>query len=234
MPGLLVDDAVELVHLGRFELCRFLQQCRGGALDGGERRAKLVAHHAKELRAQPLQFLELRQILYGHHHRPHCAVFVTDRSHVDERRDAAPVRDGDLDFLGAHHFAGPQMLGDGKLPEADLLAAGAADCDHAGQLLDRPPRGAQRLANAPRLTVNRHKTACSHIEHHDADRRSLDQRLEVGPRAPLVAVDAGVDDCRRRLAGEQHQHLLVLVGELGRCLLLGEEKTADGPHRGGA
>ena len=67
----------------------------------------------------------------------------------------------------------------------------------------------------------------SGIEHHDADRRGLDQRLEVGPRALLAAVGARVGDGGGRLRGEQQQHLLVLGGELRPRLLLAEEEVAD-------
>ena len=59
-----------------------------------------------------------------------------------------------------------------------------------------------------------------------ADRRGLDQRLQVGARPPLVAVRAGVDDGRSSLRCEQQQHLLVLVRELPAIFLPAEEETA--------
>ncbi|MCY4636591.1 MAG: hypothetical protein OXG04_19180 [Acidobacteria bacterium] len=66
--GLLGDDAVELVHLGPIELGRLLDQRVRRALDRGQRRAQLVAHHAEEVRPQPLQLLKRRQVLEGDDH----------------------------------------------------------------------------------------------------------------------------------------------------------------------
>ena len=57
VPGLLVDDPVELVTLGRVEIGLLLQQGEGRAPDRGERRAQLVAHKTQELGAQAFQLL---------------------------------------------------------------------------------------------------------------------------------------------------------------------------------
>ena len=65
------------------------------------------------------------------------------------------------------------------------------------------------------------------VEHDDADRRGLDQRLEVGARAPLGAVGPRVGDRGRGLRGEQHQDLLVLVGERRPARLLDQIEVAD-------
>ena len=70
------DDAVELAHLGRVERRRVLQQRRRRAPDGGQRRAQLVAHQAQELRPQPLDLVERRQVLNGDHQRGDGAVSV--------------------------------------------------------------------------------------------------------------------------------------------------------------
>ena len=67
--GLLGDEAVELVPLGRVERGGVLQQGDGRALDRGERRAQFVAHQAEEVRPQPLQLLKRRQVLQGDDHR---------------------------------------------------------------------------------------------------------------------------------------------------------------------
>ena len=227
VPGLFVDDAVELVHLRRVQFAGLFQQRGGRALDGGERSAQLVAHHAEELRAQPLQLLERREILQGDDHRADAAVVGVDGRGVDQRPDAAPVRDGQHDLFGAQRLAGAELLGDGDLAQGHLAAVGAAEGHCLQQLIDRTARGAQALADAPRFAVERHRTAAPGIEHHDADRRGLDQRLEVGAGALLVAVRARVGDRGRRLRGEQHQHLLILGGELRRPLLLGKEEVAD-------
>ena len=82
-----------------------------------------------------------------------------------------------------------------------------------------PRRRASRLIDTgrPLRTSNTRRT----------DRRGLDQGLEGGARPLLVAMGAGVGDGRGRLRGEQHEHLLVLGGELGAVLLLAEEEVAD-------
>ena len=48
----------------------------------------------------------------------------------------------------------------------------------------------QRLHDAPRLAVERDRPAGGRVEHRHADRRGLDQRLEVGARLPLGPVGA--------------------------------------------
>ena len=97
---------------------------------------------------------------------------------------------------------------------------------HLAQVLQGAVRTEQAGEDAPGLPVDRQRIAGLRIEHHDADRRGLDQRLEVGPRAPLVAVRPRVGDGDRGLSREQHQQLLVLVGELLAALLPGEEEGA--------
>ena len=54
-------------------------------------------------------------------------------------------------------------------------------------------------------------------------RRGLDRGLEIGPRLLLAAVRAGVDDRGCGLGREQHEYLLILVGERRSALLLGKE-----------
>ena len=65
------------------------------------------------------------------------------------------------------------------------------------------------------------------IEDCNAHRSGLDQRLEVRPRAPLVAVGTGIGDRDRGLDCEQHQHLLVLVGEFFAAFLVSQEEVPD-------
>ena len=89
------------------------------------------------------------------------------------------------------------------------------------------PQTASDLADAPRLLVERQWDAALRVEHDDADRRGLDQRLQVGAGAPLVAVRACIGDGDGRLGGEQHQHLLVLVGECLFALLPAREEVPD-------
>jgi len=84
-----VDDADELARLGAIEIPRGVQKRRRRALDRGQRRAKLVAHHAEALDAKALEFLERRQILDRHHDRFDLLVRA-DRRHVHQRPNAAP------------------------------------------------------------------------------------------------------------------------------------------------
>ena len=65
------------------------------------------------------------------------------------------------------------------------------------------------------------------IEHRHADRRGLDERLEVGPRPLEIAVRARVHDRRRRLRREKHQDLLVLARERLAVLLVAEKEVAE-------
>ena len=64
---LLDDDAEELAHLGRVEPGGLLHQRHRRPLDRRERRAQLVAHQPQELRAQPFDLVERREILQGDH-----------------------------------------------------------------------------------------------------------------------------------------------------------------------
>ena len=114
-----------------------------------------------------------------------------------------------------------------ELVEGDLAPVGAPEGEHLKQLLRGLAGAAQTLDDAPGLAVERGQAACADVEHHDADRRGLDQRLEVGPGALLGAVGARIGDRGRGLRGEQHQDLLVLVGERLVALLLGQIEVAD-------
>ena len=207
--GLLVDDPEELAHLRPVQVLRRLQQRGGRALDGGERRAQLVAHKPEELHAQPVELVERREILHRDHHRLDRAVEGGNRRRVERRGDAATVRDRELDLLHAHRLAGSKCERERDLAERHLAPVGAP-ADHDLQQLRRGLAGrAQGLDEPPRLAVERHRPAAARVEHHHPDRRGLDQRLEIGPRAALVTVRAGVGDGGARLGGEQHENLLV-------------------------
>ena len=189
--------------------------------------AQLVAHQAEELGALPVELLQRRQVLQGDHDRLDRAVLAGDRRGVDQRGHAAPVGHRDLDLLGAHRLAAAQRLGQRERVERHLAPVGAPEGQHLQQLLGRPARHAQAVHQAQRLAVERLRPPAPGIEHHHADRRGVDQGLEVGPRAPLVAVHPRVGDRRRGLRREQHQHLLVLFVERLALLLLAEEEVAD-------
>ena len=225
--GLVVDDPVELVPLGRVELRRGLQQRGGRTLDRGQRRAQLVAHHAQELGAQALKVVERGQVLHGDHHRCDRSVLGPDRRRVDQGPDAAPVGDREHHLLGTHRLAAAELPYEREFGEGDLAPVGTPARDHLQQLFERAAGRAQALDDTPRLAVERQRPAAAGIEDHDADRRGLHQRLQVGPRALLVAVGAGVGDRRRRQRGEQHQYLLVVVGELRLTFLPCKGQIAD-------
>ena len=225
--GLPVDDADELARLGRRELPRRAEQGGGRTLDGGERHTQLVAHHGEELGAMALQLLKGRKVLHGDHHRRDRAVVGVDRRGVDQRGDAAPVGGREHDLLGAHRLGAAQRPRERELIEGDLAPVGEAAGEDPEQILGGLAGVAQAIDDAPRLEVERDRAAGADVEHHDADRRGLDQRLKVGPRPLLGAVGARVGDRGRGLRGEQHQDLLVLVGERLVALLLGQIEVAD-------
>ena len=225
--GLLVDDAQELAQLRRIHRLRCVEHGGDGALDGGERRAQLVAHQAQELGAHPLDLVERREILDGDHHRADGVALGADRRGVDQHPEAAPVRHRDQHLLGAHRLGAVEQFRDRERVQAHLAAVGAADGHHLEELLGRPAGRAQAFRDAPRLAVERQRPAGLRVEHQHADRRGLDQRLEIGPRAALVSVGARIGDRQGGLRGEQGQHLLVLVRERLAVRLVGEEEAAD-------
>ena len=156
-----------------------------------------------------------------------AAVLGMDRGGVDQRGDAAPVGGGEHDLLGAHRLGAAQHARERELAEGDLAPVGEAAGEDPEQVLGGAARHAQAVHDPPGLAVERDRVARPHVEHHDADRRGLDQRLEVGPGAALGAVGARIGDRGRGLRGEEHKDLLVLVGERLAALLLDEIEVAD-------
>ena len=225
--GLPVDDAEELAHLGPGRGRGGMEHGRRRALDRGERRAQLVAHHLAELRPLPLELLERREILHRDDDRDDHAVVRADGGGVDERAHALPVGHRQLDLLGVGPRSVLELVDKGKLFERDLPPVGAPAGHHVEELFGGAARCADLLDDAPRLTVERDRPAGGRVQHHDADRRGLDQCLEVGPRPLHVAVRPGVRDRRRRLRGEEHQDLLVLEGERLPVLLVAEQEVAE-------
>ena len=225
--GLPVDDAEELAHLGPGRGRGGVEHGRRRALDRGERRAQLVAHHLEELRPLPLELLERREILHRDDDRDDHAVVRPDGGGVDERAHAPPVGHRQLDLLGAGTRTSSELVDKGKLFEGDLPPVGAPAGHHVEELFGGAARCADLLGDAPRLTVERDRPAGGRVQRHDADRRGLDQCLEVGPRPLHVAVRPGVRDRRRRLRSEEHQDLLVLGGERLPVLLVAEEEVAE-------
>ena len=139
---------------------------------------------------------------------------------------AASVGHREQDLLGTHRRRVAKGADQRHLAERKLAPVGEAAVDDLQQLLGRTTGGAQSLHDASGLAVERHQKPALRVEHHDADRRGLDQGFEIGPGALLVVVDAGVGDRGGRLRGEEHQQILVLVGERRSALLLGEEEAA--------
>ena len=147
---------------------------------------------------------------------------------LDQRGHAAPVGDRERDLLGAHRLAAAQRARERELVEGDLAPVGAPVGDAPRAAAPQTGRELHRLSTIRlRLAVERDRATGADVEHHDADRRGLDQRLEVGAGPLLGAVGARIGDRGRGLRGEQHQDLLVLVGERLVALLLGQIEVAD-------
>ena len=217
-PGLLRHDAQVLAQLVPVRLARVLKRRLGRAPDRRQRRAQLVAHQLQELRPRALQRLERRQVLERDHHPFHGVGRGADRGGVDQRAHALAPRRGDLHLLGAHD------LGVHQIAQPDLAPV-AAPADH--RVAQRGGGCFRHLdpgQDAPRLPVERERRAVRGVQHRHPDRAGLDEGLEVGPRAPLLAVGAGVGERRGGLLGEQHQHRLVGIGE--PALLAAEEEAA--------
>ena len=227
MVGLRVDDPEELPHLGGVQDPRGAQHGGRRALDGGERRAQLVAHHAEELGPQPLQLLERRQVLQGDDHRHGGAVRRPDRGGVDQQRDAPAVGDGEHDLLGLHCFGATDHLLHRELRQRDLAPVGEPACERVQQLLRRRAGRAQPAGQPPGFPVERHGMAGRGVEDGHPDRGGLHQSFEIGSRPLLVAVRPGVGDGIGRLRGEQDQEVLVVGRERLPALLLGEEEVPD-------
>ena len=197
------------------------------ALDGGQRHAQFVADHAEELRPRALQLLQRGEVLHRDHHRGERAVPGVDRGGVDERGDAAPVGGGEHDLLGAHRLGAAQRACQREAVQRDLAPVGEAAGEDPEQVLGGAARHAQGLDDAPGLAVERDRVAGAPVQHDDADRGGLDERLKIGAGTPLGAVGARIGDRGRGLGGEQHQDLLVPVGERFPALLLDEIEVAD-------
>ena len=86
---------------------------------------------------------------------------------------------------------------------------------------------AQLLDDPSCLPVERQEFAGSTVEDDHSDRRGLEQSLHVGPRPPFVPVRACMGDRGGRLRREEHQHLLVVAGELEAVPLLAQKEDAD-------
>ena len=225
--GLVADDPVELAHLGGVQVR--LQQRVGGALDGGQRGPQLVAHHGQELRPQPLLLLQRRQVLEGHYIGGYPALLRGDGRGVEEDGDAPAVRRPKDDLLGAHRLPLAQRLGQAELLKRDLPPVGAAEGQQVQKLLRGLAFVPQAFDDARRLPVQGDRRPRLGVEDHDAHRRGVHQDLQVGPGPPLLPVPAGVGDDHRRLGGEHHQRLLVILAELRAGLLPGQVDAGHAP-----
>ena len=130
-------------------------------------------------------------------------------------------------LLGPHRLAAAQRPGKRQLVQRDLAPVGAPEGDRLQQILGGAARRAKALHDPFRLAVDRHRLAGPGIEYQHADRRGLDQGLEVGARLALGPVGARVGDRRRGLRGEQQKDLLVLARERRRAFLPEEVEVAD-------
>ena len=180
-------------------------------------------HHAHELPPQAFQFLNRRQVLDGDDLRHDGPVGGTDRRCIDQKGGLASVGDRDHDLLAAHRFVLCQLGWQWGLAEEKLAPVGAADADHLEQLLGRAARHAQPLDEALGFLIERQRIAGPGVEDQHADRRGLDQGLEMGTHALRAEVGNG----RLSLRGDQQQEPLVLAGELGPVCLLREKEVGE-------
>ena len=225
--GPAVDDAEELDHLGLGRGRGTVEHGRRRALDRGQRRAQFVAHHPEELRALPLKLLERPEILHRHDHRHHLAVIRADGRCVDERANAPPIRNRQLDLLGAHRPGILELRGQGKLFERVLPPVGKPAGHHLEKLFGGTARRPDLLDDAARLAVERERVAGGGIEDNDPDRRGFDERFEVRARALHLAVCACVCDRRRRLRGEEEKDLLVFGRKRLVVLFVAHEEVPE-------
>ncbi|MCY4634340.1 MAG: hypothetical protein OXG04_07530, partial [Acidobacteria bacterium] len=224
--GLVVDDAEELHELRNPERAPRVEHSRGGALDGGERHAQLVAHHAEEVGAHAVELLERGEVLKRDHNGLDPGV-AAHGGGAEQRGDAGPVGHGEHDLLGPYRLRAAQRRGEGELAQRQLAPVGAPAGNHIEEVLGGVAGLAQALDDAPRLAVERDQAPRRRIEHRHADRGGVDQGFEVGARAALVAEGAGVGDGNRGLRGEQHEQFLVARREAGAAGLLGQREAAD-------
>ena len=224
--GLVVDDAEELHELGRAERTPGAEHGGGGPLDGGERRAQLVAHHAEEVGAHAVELLERGEVLQRDHDGLDPAV-AADGGRAEQGGHAGPVGHREHDLLGPHPLGAAEHRRERERAQRKLAAVGAPAGDHVEEVLGGAAGLAQALDDAPSLAVERDQARRRRVEHHHADRGGVDQRLEVGARAALVAEGAGVGDGDRGLRGEQHEQFLVVRREAGGAGLLGQPEAAD-------
>ena len=218
---LILDDPEELQHLRPVELLGRAQHRGRRALDRGQGGAELVAHHAQELGPQPLELVEVREVLHGDDHRLGFAVGGADGRGVDQRPGAAAVGDRKRDLLGAQRGRVVDQA-----EHRDFAAVGEAADQDLDQLLRGPSGRGEVLHQSPRLPIEGGGSAGGNVEDDDSHRRRLDERLHAGARPLFVAMGAGVGDGRRRLRREQHEDVLVLVRELASAPLAGEEEAA--------
>ena len=209
MVGLLGDDAEELARLGRVQGGCFVEEGVCGTSDRGQRGLQLVAHHAHELGAQPLQLLERRHILQRHDKRFDRALLRVDGRGVEQRLEAAAAGDLQLDLFKADRLTGAQHLRQGELAEGDLASVGAAADYHLKEILQRAAGCLKDAGDSFRLSVQRHRHTGLCVEYDDGDRRGVDQGFEVLPGPLLIAVAAGVGDDERGLGGKHDQCLLI-------------------------
>ena len=115
----------------------------------------------------------------------------------------------------------------GKLPQAELAPVGARAGKALEDLLGRLPGLPEARHEALRFAVEREQPAGRGVEDRNPYGGGLDKGLQIGPRALLGAIGAGVRDGGRGLRGEEREDLLVFVRERLPAFLLREVEVAD-------
>ena len=196
-----------------------------------------MAHDSQKFGAHPLELLQRRQVLHRDHSPLDRPVGGVDGRCVHECRHAPAVGNRERHLLGAQRLTSVQQLRHGEIRQSDLPAVGAPPSDDALQLFQGQPGLAQRRGDPARLPVEVDDLTAVAVEDYDAHGRDVDQRLQVGPRALLGAVGAGVGDRGGGLRREQRHDLLVSTRELPVPFLLADKEVADRnvavPHRHG-
>ena len=134
--GLLINDAEELHHLGRVDWLVGAQHRGRRTLDRGQRRAQLMAHHAKELGPHSVQFPKPLKILHGDDHGYDLPRLAADWGGVDQHGHAAAIGHRKNNLLGAHCLRGAELLRQRDLVQGNLVPVREPAGDDLQLLLD--------------------------------------------------------------------------------------------------
>ena len=151
----------------------------GGALDRRQRCPQLMAHHAKELAAQPFHLLQWRHVLNhgnGGHDLP---VFRMYGRRIHERADRATLREMKDDLLGPHGLALAERPLQGKLIDWEVPTVRTPVDHQLPVLFQRNAGTGQDSDHALQLPIGRHDSPRLGVYDQDPHGRCPDQRLQA-------------------------------------------------------